>query len=104
MARFDVYTHPDPVERKLIPYLLDVQNSYLDPLSTTVVIPLCKQKMIPNSVRDLNPVLTIQGIEVVLNTAELGPVPSNFLRHPVTNLSSDQPVIQAALDTLFGGY
>ena len=40
MARFDVYANPDAAERKHTPYLLDVQNDYIDALATRVVIPL----------------------------------------------------------------
>ena len=104
MARFDVYHHPDAAERKHIPYLLDVQNPYLDLLDITVVIPLCRPDTLPTTVRDLHPVLTVQGIEVILNTSDLGAVPSIMLRTPVVNLRAEQPAIQAALDTLFGGY
>jgi hypothetical protein len=40
MARFDVYLHPDPAQRKKTPYLLDVQNSRIDKIGTRVVIPM----------------------------------------------------------------
>ena len=30
MAQFDVYAHPDARMRERTPYLLDVQNSFLD--------------------------------------------------------------------------
>lgn len=104
MARFDVYVHPDAVERKRIPYLLDVQNTYLAGLSTTVVIPLCKPSTMPLPVRDLHPTLNVQGTEVIMNTSDLGPVPSGMLRAPVTQLTGQQSTIQTALDTLFGAY
>jgi toxin CcdB len=29
MARFDVYANPDASERKITPYLVDVQNDYI---------------------------------------------------------------------------
>ena len=104
MTRYDVFAHPDGTERKRIPFLLAVQNSYLDLIDTTVVIPLCVPGTLPTTVPDLNPRLTVSGQELVLNTAALGPVPNRFLRQPVTNLSTDQHTIQIALDTLFGGY
>ena len=40
MARFDVYAHADADTRKKTPFLLDVQNSYIDGLETRVVVPL----------------------------------------------------------------
>ena len=104
MARYDIYAHPDATEREHIPFLLAVQNSYLDLIETTVVIPLCVADSLPTSVPDLNPSLTVLGQGVVLNTAALGPVPNSVLRHPLGNLSADKNSIQTALDTLFGGY
>ena len=104
MARYDIYAHPDATEREHIPFLLAIQNSYLDLIETTVVIPLCVADSLPTSVPDLNPSLTVLGQGVVLNTAALGPVPNSVLRHPLGNLSADKNSIQTALDTLFGGY
>ena len=104
MARYDIFAHPDVVEREHIPFLLAIQNSYLDLIETTVVIPLCVADSLPTSVPDLNPSLTVLGKAVVLNTAALGPVPNSVLRHPLGNLSADKNSIQTALDTLFGGY
>ena len=104
MARYDIFAHPDVVEREHIPFLLAVQNSYLDLIETTVVIPLCVAGSLPTSVPDLNPSLTVLGQGVVLNTAALGPVPNSVLSHPLGNLSADKNSIQTALDTLFGGY
>ena len=104
MARYDFFAHPDATERKHIPFLLAVQNSYLDLIETTVVIPLCEPGSLPTSVPDLNPFLNVLGQDLVLNTAALGPVPNSVLRRPLGNLSADQNSIQTALDTLFGGY
>jgi toxin CcdB len=40
MARYDVYPHPDKALRKITPYLLDVQNNYIEAVATRVVIPM----------------------------------------------------------------
>ena len=40
MARYDVYANPEASERKHTPYLLDVQNDYIDALTTRIVVPL----------------------------------------------------------------
>ncbi|MDP2901908.1 MAG: CcdB family protein [Methylovulum sp.] len=37
-----VYANPSPKTKRLIPYLLDIQNDLLASLATTVVIPLCQ--------------------------------------------------------------
>ena len=39
MARYDVYNNPDANERTTTPYLLDVQNNFLE-VDTRVMVPL----------------------------------------------------------------
>lgn len=103
MARFDVYTNPDRQERSVIPYFLDVQNTFIE-VGTRVVIPLHAVAKFRGAVRDLNPEIGVLGNPVILNTAALGAVPATELRQPIVNLSQHQALIQGALDTLFGGY
>lgn len=45
MARFDVYANPDLVERKLIPYFLDVQSDHVKGLLTRVMGNLGSQQL-----------------------------------------------------------
>ena len=40
MVQFDVYPNPSRTTKKHMPYLLDIQNSFLSDLSTRIVIPL----------------------------------------------------------------
>jgi toxin CcdB len=104
MARFDAYANPDASERKHTPYLLDVQNDFIDALSTRVVIPLRKQAAFGPPARNLNPLLVVAGDKVVLDTAAIGAVPLIELRKRVANLREDRALVQEALDTLFGAY
>jgi toxin CcdB len=103
MARFDVYANPDPDDRAEIPYLLDIQNTFIE-VETRVVVPLSTANLFEGVVRDLNPQLLVQGKKVILNTSALGAIPASDLRRPIANLASDQALIQGALDTLLGGY
>lgn len=103
MARFDVYQNPEVEERKYVPYFLDVQNTYLE-IESRVVIPLHATAQFAHNVRNLNLELTVQGKQVVMNTSALGSIPTSDLRRPVTNIATQQGVIQNALDTLLGGY
>ena len=104
MSRFDVYANPDTAERKLIPYFLDVQNDYIDELTTRVVIPLRRESAFGPRARGLNPTVLVGADNVVLDTAALGAVPTSELRKPVTNIRQDSAIVQEALDTLFGAY
>lgn len=104
MARFDVYPHPDPVLRERTPYLLDVQNNHLGRIATRVVVPMRWAKDFLLPMRDLNPMLAVDGKEVVLDTAALAAIPLVELKKPVTNLTANSADVTAALDVLFGAY
>ena len=104
MARFDVYPHPEPGLRKLTPYLMDVQNDFIDKVESRVVIPLRHAEAFGPRMRDINPVVEVAGKSVVLDTAALAAFPAGRLKKPLINLSSNRADITAALDTLFGSY
>jgi toxin CcdB len=104
MARFDVYPHPDAAMRAVTPFLLDVQNNFIDQLQSRVVVPLRAAAAFGPTMRDLNPLFTISSKAVVLDTAALAAFPVSGLKKPVTNLSTQSQGIVAALDTLFGSY
>jgi toxin CcdB len=104
VARFDVFQHPDPALRVVTPFLLDVQNDYIDQLQSRVVIPLRLATKFGPPMRDLNPSFTVSKMKVVLDTAALAAFPSNGLTKAVTNLSAHSQDVLAALDTLFGSY
>ena len=104
MARFDVYKHPDPQLRKTTPFLLDVQNEFLDGLTTRVVIPMRIGSSFVLRARDLNPSFIIEGKEVVLDTAAMAAFPSLQLKRPTQNLKNEADTVTGALDTLFGSY
>lgn len=61
MAQFDVYMNPDPAQRERTPYLLDVQNRFLERLATRVVVPLRHAEYAPLPMRELNPACEVKG-------------------------------------------
>lgn len=104
MGRFDVYANPVAAERRVTPYLVDVQNDFIDALTTRVVIPLRREAAFGPSARNLNPVLVVGDDRVVLDTAALGAIPVGELRKPLASLDESRALIQEALDTVFGAY
>jgi toxin CcdB len=104
MPRYDVYANPEASERKHTPYLLDVQNDYIDALSSRVVIPLRREQSFGPRARNLNPAFQVKTDSVVLDTAAIGAIPLAELRKPVGDLKHEREAVQEALDTLFGGY
>ena len=104
MARFDVYANPVVAERKHTPYFLDVQNDYIDHITTRVVVPLRREAAFGPRPRNLNPLVQVNADSVVMDTAAIGAVPSSELRKPLANLRDAGATVQEALDTLFGAY
>lgn len=104
MAQFDVYLNPDTTQRERTPYLLDVQNSFLDRLASRVVVPLRRVEYAPLPMRELNPALTVQGQALVLDAAALAAVPARGLGQAVASLRNESADVVTALDVLFGGY
>ena len=99
-----MFANPDASERKQTPYFIDVQNDFIDGLTTRVLIPLRKESAFGARARNLNPVLLVANDSVVLDTAAIGAAPLNLLRKPVANVRESRALVQEALDTLLGAY
>lgn len=104
MARFDVYANPDRSERKHTPFILDLQNSYLDRLETFVAVPLRAESALSNQISSVHPVVTVAGQECVVDMPMMATFPKRGLGRPVTNLRTYQLDLQSALDALLGDY
>lgn len=104
MARFDVYANPDRAERVHTPFILDLQNSFLDMLDTFVAVPLRVTALIPGRLSNIHPVVTVAGQDLVVDTPMMATFPKRGLGKPVTNLRASQLDIQGALDALLGEY
>lgn len=103
MAQFDVFLNLNRNTCKEIPYLLDIQADLLASLSTRVVVPLILAEEIKLAVKQLNPQFKINGIDVVMSTAELAGVHMRSLGDKVTSLKESRNEIIAAMDLLFTG-
>lgn len=102
MAQFDIYK----TDMKLAPFLLEVQSNLLSEIDTKVVIPLIEnKKSSPKQLARLHPVISIEGKEYILRTAELGAIPKSLLADPVANIEEEyrQHIIDA-LDFLIQGF
>jgi toxin CcdB len=104
MARCDVYANPAASERKHTPCPLDVQNDYIDALTTRVVVPLRTKAAFGPQARNLNPSFSVARHAAELDSAAVAAIPLAELRKPVASLRDERPTIQEALDTLFGAY
>ena len=99
MSRFDIFENKDGTG-----YLLDVQSDLLSGLNTRVVVPLLPKSSAPFPPQRLNPVFSINGLEVVMATQYMAAVPESELRFCSGSLAEQQDDIAAALDMLFLGF
>lgn len=102
MAQFDIYR----TDLELAPLLLEVQSNLLSGLDTKVVIPLIENKnSTPEQLAKLHPIISIEGTEYIIRTAELAAVPKSLLTNPITNIEEQyrQKIIDA-LDFLILGF
>jgi len=100
MARLDVY----PIPGRGSGYVVDVQAELLDHLASRAVIPLLPAAAAPPPIRDLNPVLDIDGAPHVLLTQAIASIPVRELRRPLASLRPQRDAITRALDILFLGH
>jgi len=103
MPQFDVYRNPDPASSAAAPYLLDIQSELLAGLATRVVVPLFYPEAFTKPARILNPLVTVEGHQVVMATQELAGLARQHLGERVDSLTTERSRIIAALDLLFTG-
>lgn len=99
MPQFDVYRNvAEPG------YLLDCQSDALSSLTTRLVVPLLPPDYAPKPSRRLNPILRVDGDEVVMMTHFASAVPQRTLGQAVGSLAQQYTVIMNAFDMLLTGY
>jgi toxin CcdB len=104
MAQFSVHRNPNATSRASFPYLLDIQNDLISDLGTRVVVPLCPAAAMKGKlIRNLMPMLVIEGKQYAMLTPQLAGVAIKQLGPKVTDLSEKRNEIVAALDLLITG-
>ena len=104
MSQFTVYQNPSTASRKAYPYILDVQHSVIDELSTRIVIPLGRLSDFKNEqMKTLSPIVEHDGEKLVLLTSQITSIPAHLLKKPVGSLSALRLEIVAAIDFAITG-
>ena len=104
MSQFDVYQNPSAASRKAYPYILDVQHSVIDELSTRIVIPLGRLSDFRNEqMKTLSPIVEHDGEKLVLLTSQLTSIPARRLTKTVGSLGKMRHEIVAAIDFAITG-
>ncbi len=104
MAQFDVYANPNPVTKRAIPYVLDIQTDLLNNLATRVVIPLYTVSAMGKAAKHLNIQFSVKRTTVIMSTAELAGVAVHTLGDKVCSLKEHRNEIIAAIDFLVTGF
>src|SRR5665647_1078849 len=102
MAQFDVHRNKGAL-RESIPFVVLVQSAQFDRYRRRVVVPLVRRSALPANMpvaTRLNPVLTVQGIEVVLHTLDLVSAPVDQIGEYIGSLADQGQCITDALDEL----
>ncbi len=103
MAQFDVHRNTGR-QKQTIPFVVVVQSSLYDHYRRRVVVPLvCKNALTDSAMLHasrINPVFTIDGIEVVLHPLEIVSIALDQLGVKITSLAEAGNLITDALDEL----
>lgn len=104
MAQFAVYKNRNAATRGRFPLLLDIQSDLLEPLSTRVVVPLRPVVTARDVVmKQLAPILAIDGKRYVMLTPQLAGVSTRELGQSIGTVAAERATIIAALDLLITG-
>ncbi len=103
MAQFDVHRNKGAL-RDSIPFVVVVQSAQFDRYRRRVVVPLVRRSALPSSTPTagsrMNPVLTVEGVEVVLHPLDMVSVATDQLGAHVASLAEQGQTIADALDEL----
>lgn len=103
MAQFDVHRNSGR-QREAIPYVLIVQSSLFDGYRRRLVVPLVRRSALDGfaALADwrVNPVFSIEGVDVVLHPLEMVSLAIGQLGEKVASLAEQGDQIAAALDEL----
>lgn len=103
MAQFDVHRNSGR-QREAIPYVLIVQSSLFDGYRRRVVVPLVRRSQLDGFATlaglRMNPVFSIEGVDVVLHPLEIVSLAVTQLGEKVTSLADQGDRVTDALDEL----
>ncbi len=102
MAQFTLYQNTNRQTQNRYPFLLDVQNDFLEALKTRLVIPVVKLAN-HKPISRLNPQFTWEHEQYLLIVQEMAAIPSKTIGEKVTDLYGLRSEILAAIDLLITG-
>ena len=103
MAQFDIHQNKGSL-KETIPFVVVVQSSQFDLYRRRVVVPLVRRSALPSDTPTvgsrMNPVMEVDGIELVLHPLDMVSVAVDQLGDRIGSLSEQGLTISDALDEL----
>ena len=104
MAQFDVYENPSNRSRKAYPYILDIQHSLIEDISTRIVVPLGNAVNLKNEeIKGLTPKVEFEGENLLILIPQIASMNRKSLRDPVGTLSHLRDEIVSSIDLAITG-
>lgn len=104
MPQFSVHKNKNPKTRNAYPYLVDIQSDLLRDLHTRVVVPLARYTAVEKKpIKNLTPVVEIDGQKFVLLVPQLAGISITELGTEVSSIAPHRNEVVAALDFLVTG-
>mgnify|MGYP001263123494 CR=1 FL=1 len=104
MARFDIYANPIASDRKVFPFVLEIQSDLLYRFTERVCVPLVRPEAIPGMTDRFNPAFQVNGTDVRLHPLGIAVFHQRELRKAVAHARAVALDIEIALDMLLRGY
>ena len=104
MAQFDVYRNPSKKTSKAYPFLVDVQNSVIDQLTTRLVVPLTTSNT-KNSfyMKKLTPEIEFEGTTYLFLAQQLSAIPEDVIKDRIGSLELSRELLIDAIDFAITG-
>lgn len=104
MEQFPLYKNENKNSKKTYPFLIDVQNSFLEELNSRIVIPLSPHNALnKTNAEKLCPIIVINDDQYVLLTHQMTSMPKSMLKKKITTLEKYRYDILSAIDFLITG-
>jgi toxin CcdB len=105
MSQYSIYFNTNSSTKSIYPYILDVQSPLLDSLETRLVIPLSlKSKFNDKSMKNLTPILSINGSEYLVLTPQMAAIQKKHLGAFVVECATNRNEILSSIDFLITGF
>jgi toxin CcdB len=103
MAQFDVHRNETGFNPH-IPYLLDAQADLFADFTSRIVIPLRPRADVRHPLKHLNPIVEVEGAQIVVMTQDMFNVPTTILGKRVASLVPHRDQLIRAIDFLVLGF